>query len=131
MNQYELILIFDPKMGEDKIDHFVTKVGEKIKGWGGEVEGVEKWGAKRLASIMSKAKTLQQGFYVLVRFKSPANVPGEVKAFLKVSESVVRSFLSRAVAAETVTSEKSEIAGKPLDAVSVGEIKGEPLGKPE
>lgn len=131
MNPYELIMIFDPGQGEEKIGQFVTKIEEKIKGSGGEVEKIEKWGTRRLASMLKKAKSLTQGYYVLMRFKSPSSVPAELRAYLMVSENVVRYFLSRAVAPEAVASEKKEIAGTPIEAVSVGEIKGEPLGKSE
>jgi small subunit ribosomal protein S6 len=116
-------MIFDSGQGEEKIGQFVTKIEDKIKGSGGEVEKVEKWGTRRLASVIKKAKSLTQGYYVLVRFKGPSPAPAELRAYLKVSESVVRYFLSRAVAPEAVVSA--------IEAVSVGEIKGEPLGKSE
>ena len=123
MNQYEMILIFDPVLGEDKIGALVAKIEDKIKAAGGEIEGVEKWGTKKLASMIKRAKGLTQGYYVLVNFRSAPSLPAELRAFLKVTESVVRYFISRAVP-------KAAVAA-PADALSVGEIKGEPIGKPE
>ena len=131
MNPYELIILFDSAQGEEKIGQFVTKVEDKIKAQGGEIDKTEKWGTRRLASMLKKFPSLTQAYYVLLRFQSPPAVPAEIQAYLKVSENVVRYFLSRAVAPEDVTVEKREIAGTPLPAVAVGEIKGEPLGKPE
>jgi len=131
LNPYELIMLFNPTLGEEKIGQFVTKVEEKIKGWGGEVEKTEKWGTRRLASMIKKAKSLTQCYYVLVRFKSPSSVPADLRGFLKVSEIVVRYFIARAVAQEAVSPENKEIPGAPVDALPIGEIKGEPLGKPE
>jgi ribosomal protein S6 len=131
LNQYELILLFDVGQGEEKIGQFVTKIEDKIKAQGGAIEKTEKWGTKRLASMIKKVKSLTQAYYVLIRFASPPAAPAEIKAYLKVSENVIRYFLTRAVIAEEVTTEKKEIAGTPLEAVAVGEIKGAPLGKSE
>jgi small subunit ribosomal protein S6 len=119
----------DPGMGEEKVSQVVAKIEERIKGLGGEIEKTEKWGVKRLASMMKKAKTLTQGVYTMIRFNSAPSVPAEIKAYLKVNENVIRSFLSRAVIIEEAPTDRREIAGAPLDAVAVGEIKGEPLGE--
>lgn len=119
----------DPAMGEDKVAQIVTKIEEKIKGLGGEIEKTEKWGVKRLASMMKKAKTLTQGAYTMIRFNSAPSIPAEIKAYLKVNENVIRSFLSRAVILPEPPERKGIAGGAPLDAVAVGEIKGEPLGE--
>lgn len=118
MCDYELILLFDPSLGEEKIDQLLARIGDKIKGQGGEVGSVEKWGTKRLASMLKKAKSLTQAYYVLVRFRSAPSLPAELRGFLKVNENVVRYFISRAVVVEA-----------PSEVVAVREIKGEPLGE--
>ena len=130
MNPYELILIFDPNLGEEKTGNLLTKIEDKIKHLGGEIDKIEKWGVRRLASIIKKAKSLTQGYYVLVRFKSAPSVPAELRSFLKVSENIVRYFVSREVIAEEGHVRK-EVVGAPAEAVEVGEIKGKPLGEPQ
>ena len=52
MNPYELMIVFDPNLGEDKIDVILGKIEAKIKGAGGEVTKTDKWGTRRLASEM-------------------------------------------------------------------------------
>ena len=135
MNNYELILIFDPSQGEDKIGAFVARVEEKIKSLGGEIEKTEKWGTRRLASMIKKAKTLTQAYYVLLRFKAPSQVPAEMRAFLKVAENVTRYFLSKAVIAIAPTrrvmpGQQAPAAPQP-EVLDIGEIKGKPLGEPQ
>lgn len=125
MNPYELILLFDPGAAEEKISQFVTKLEDKIRSAGGEVDKTEKWGIKKLASMIKKMKSLTQAYYVLIRFKSPPTVPAELTAHLKVSEIVVRYFISCAVPVEAAAPAPSS------EVVAVGEIKGEPLAKPE
>lgn len=128
MNSYELILLFDANLGEEKIGQAVGKVEEKIKSQSGEIDRVEKWGTRRLASMVKKAKNLTQAYYVLIRFKGPASLIAELRTYLKVTEIIVRYFISRAVAT-TAASERREITGVPLNATPVGEIRGEPLGE--
>lgn len=128
MNAYELILIFDPGMGEDKIGTAVAKIEDKIKAGKGEIARTEKWGIKKLASMMKKAKKLTQGYYILIRFSAPSSVPGELKSYLKVTESIVRYFISRAVEVPVV---EEKVESKTLEAVNVGEIQEErQVGKP-
>ncbi len=125
MNSYELIMIFDPAQGEEKIGAFVSKIEDKIKAGKGEVAKTEKWGVRKLASMMKKAKRLINGYYVLIRFSSPSSIPAELKSFLKVSESVIRYFLSRAV---EIPLEEEKPESKPMEAVVVGEIQGGDTG---
>lgn len=129
MNSYELVLILDPNLGEEKSSAVITKVEEKIKSSGGQVDKTEKWGLKRLASIMRSAKRLKQANYVLFRFSAESSLPAKLRAMLKVMEEVVRYNIARAIAIPS-----AEIAGAPIaapvEAINVGEIKGEAsLGK--
>lgn len=129
MKDYELILIFDPALGEEKIGQVVGKIEDKIKAGGGTIEKTEKWGTRRLASMVKKVKNLTQGYYILILFKSEPKLPAELQAYLHVNENVVRSFLSLAVPPESVLPPKRETP--PAAAVEVGEIKGEPIGEPK
>ena len=119
MNPYELILLFDSAMGEDKIGVISAKVEDKIKTLGGEVSKTEKWGTRKLASMVRKAKNLTQAYYILMRFNAPAGLPASLNSYLKVSEHIVRHFISRAV---ELPPAEERIEGRPLDAVNVGEI---------
>lgn len=120
MNSYELILIFDPVLGEDKIGVMVTKIEDRIKALKGEVTKTEKWGLRRLASMMRKARKVTQAYYVLIRFDSPPSVPAEIKANLKVTENIIRYFISKAV---ELPPPPIRTEAKPLEAVNVGDIK--------
>lgn len=132
MNSYELMLIFDPELGEDRIGTVVSKIEDKIKGLGGDVEKTDKWGARRLASMVRRAKKLQQAYYVVVYFKSEPSLPEELQNYLKVTENIVRYSIVRAMPKPLEEIEGAPIAaGAEEEAVNVGEIKeeGESLGE--
>ena len=87
MKPYEAILIFDPKIQEDKIDASVAKFEKKIKDSGGTDLVTAKWGMKKLATPIKKAT---DGFYVFITFNGEGKTPNELKALLNVSEEVFR-----------------------------------------
>jgi len=126
---YELILLFDPDLGEEKIDGILSKIEGRIKNLGGELEKMDKWGIRKLASMMSRAKKLQQAYYVVIYFKAETSLPGELQNYLKVSENIVRYTICRAVAkplaeiAGTALESKEEI--KAVDIGEIGETPGE------
>jgi len=130
LNSYELIVLIDPNLGEEKIEALVAKVEGKIKSLGGEIEKIDKWGTKRLASMIKKAKKLTQAHYVAIYFRSEPAIPEGLKKFLKVTENIVRYSLIRAAEKKL-----AEIEGTPVeekgeaDAVNVGEIKGDAGGE--
>ena len=142
MNSYELMLLFDPNLGEDKIGQLIAKIEDKVKGLGGELTKTDKWGVKNLPVRLQKAKKLKQAYYAVIYFKAETSLPGQLQNYLKVTENILRYSVFRSQAEP-----QPEIEGAPLtpppsgegikpkeeiEAVDVGEIKGaeEALGKP-
>jgi len=88
MNRYELIYIIDTDLEETARKELIEKVSALIANNGGEIEKVdETWGKRRLAYAIDY-KT--EGWYVLVNFKAPADLPRELERNLQINESVLR-----------------------------------------
>ena len=88
MNRYEVIYIIDTGLEEAARKELIEKVSALITGNGGEIEKVdETWGKRRLAYAIDY-KT--EGWYVLVNFKAPAELPRELERNLQINESVLR-----------------------------------------
>ena len=88
MNRYELIYIIDTGLEEAARKELIEKVSTLITDNGGEIEKVdETWGKRRLAYAIDY-KT--EGWYVLVNFKAPAELPRELERNLQINESVLR-----------------------------------------
>lgn len=88
MNRYELTYIIDTALEETARKELIEKVSALIAANGGEVEKVdETWGKRRLAYAINY-KT--EGWYVLVTFKAPAELPRELERNLEIYDSVIR-----------------------------------------
>ena len=88
MNKYEMIYIIDTGLEEAARKELIEKVSALITNNGGEIEKVdETWGKRRLAYAIDY-KT--EGWYVLVNFQAPAELPRELERNLKINENVLR-----------------------------------------
>lgn len=95
MNRYELTYIIDTALEESARKELIEKVSNLIVANGGEVEKVdETWGKRRLAYAINY-KT--EGWYVLVTFKAPADLPKELERNLEIYESVIRYLVVKLV----------------------------------
>lgn len=125
MNSYELMLLFDPNLGDEKIGQIVSKVEGKVKSLGGELGKTDKWGAKNLPVRLQKARKLKQAYYVVVYFKSETPLPGQLQNYLKVTENIIRYSIIRSQAIPQAEKEGAPLESKEeIEAVDVGEIKG-------
>jgi small subunit ribosomal protein S6 len=126
LRPYELFLLIDPNLGDEKIAEMIVKVEDKIKGWGGEIIKTDKWGLKKLASLVKKAKKLTQAYYTIIYFQSESTLPEKLRGYLKVTEHLVRYSVINSEA----TPQPAATAVAAAEAVFVGEIQGEGLGQP-
>ncbi len=95
MNRYELTYIIDTALEETARKELIEKVSALIAANGGEVEKVdETWGKRRLAYAINY-KT--EGWYVLVTFKAPAELPRELERNLEIFDSVIRYLVVKLV----------------------------------
>ena len=95
MNRYEMIYIIDADLEEAARKELIEKVSALITNNGGEIEKVdETWGKRRLAYAIDY-KT--EGWYVLVTFKAPAELPRELERNLQINENVLRYLVVKLV----------------------------------
>ncbi|MBI4283051.1 MAG: 30S ribosomal protein S6 [Chloroflexi bacterium] len=87
---YELILVINPAVAEEKVEATLDNVSRFISGKGGSVADVQRWGKKRLAYPI---KHFVEGNYVLTKFKLPPAFGKELEASLRISEEVLRHLL--------------------------------------
>ena len=91
MNRYELTYIIDTALEENARKELIEKFSALIAQNGGEVEKVdETWGKRRLAYAINDKP---EGYYVLVTFKGPSELPRAIVRNMGISEDVLRCLI--------------------------------------
>ena len=88
MNKYEIIYIIDAAVEEAPRKELIAKFSDLITANGGAIEKVDEWGKRRLAYAIDY-KT--EGYYVLMQFTAPSELPKEIERNMQISESIIRS----------------------------------------
>ena len=89
MINYEVMLILDPALEDDKTDATVETV-KGIIAAEGEVGNVDTWGMRKLAYPIQKKS---EGYYVVIEFKAQPTLPKELDRRLKISDNVIRHMI--------------------------------------
>lgn len=89
MINYEVMLILDPALEDDKKDATVETVKGIIEAEG-EVGNVDTWGMRKLAYPIQKKS---EGYYVVIEFKAQPTLPKELDRRLKISDNVMRHMI--------------------------------------
>lgn len=87
MNSYELLYIIDNDLSDEAKENLVAKISAVVTDNVGTVDGVDKWGTRKLAYPINYKS---EGYYVLVNFTAPATLPSEVERVLRITDGVVR-----------------------------------------
>ena len=94
MTDYEVLIMLDPELAEDRQQEVVERIRTQVEKSGGAWEAVAPWGRRRLAyEILHK----HEGIYYLVTFSSSPEVLSEVARLLKIDDSVLRHMAVRRV----------------------------------
>ena len=92
MTEYEILLLLDPDLAEEKQGEVVARVRTLIEQGGGTVERHDAWGRRRLAYPIQKK---EEGVYHLVSFTSGAETLDELSRVLKIDDDVLRHMATR------------------------------------
>ena len=92
MNQYEVLYLITPELDEEANRAVMDKFAGIITGNGGEIVKQDEWGKRKLAYAIDY-KT--EGFYVLVTFNAPADLPKELERNFRNDERILRYMVTR------------------------------------
>ena len=87
MNKYEALYIVRADLEEQAIKDTVEKFSAIITDNGGAIDKVDEWGKRRLAYPIDYKN---EGYYVLVNFTAPAELPAELERNFKISDNILR-----------------------------------------
>src|ERR671935_2731509 len=94
MIDYEILLMLDPELPDERQNEIVTRVREGIERAGGSWSAHDVWGRRKLTyEIDHKA----DGVYHLLTFQSEPEALEEVSRVLKITDGVMRHLAVRQV----------------------------------
>ena len=121
MNDYEILLMLDPELAEERQTEIVARIRQLAEKGGGTWDGHDAWGRRRLAyEIDHKA----DGVYHLIHITCPPDALDEISRVLKIDDGVMRHLATRRI-------EGSRIGSRPPEPVAVGAGTSDDAGEIE
>ena len=93
MNSYETLFVVDCSLGEDTVKELINKFTTLIAD-NGAIDSVDEWGKRRLAYPINDKN---DGYYVLVNFKSDGSFTAELERVFGITEGILRSIVIRQI----------------------------------
>ncbi|MBA4406839.1 30S ribosomal protein S6, partial [bacterium] len=84
---YESVAIINATLEDEQIESTISRMQETITTHGGEMLDLDKWGRKRLAYPINKAKS---GYYVIFRFNASTDLIAVLERNYRLDENVIR-----------------------------------------
>ena len=114
MTEYEILLLLDPDLPEERQSEVVTRIRELVEKGGGDFERHDEWGRRKLAYEIDKKG---EGTYHLLHVSCAPDTLDEVSRVLKIDDGVMRHMATRrsqtgtdsTVAAGVPTSDHAEV----------------------
>lgn len=83
---YEAMVVFSTKNGEEPVKALIAKFNEMIEANGSDV-ALNEWGKRKLAYAINYET---EGYYALWNFTSKPDFPAELERVLKITDGVIR-----------------------------------------
>ena len=95
MNAYEVVLMLDPDLAEDRQNEILARTRELVERGGGAWQGHEPWGRRKLAYEIDKKA---EAYYHLLYFDADPPTLDEVTRVLKITDGAMRHMAVRRTA---------------------------------
>ena len=107
MTTYEILLMLDPELPEERQEEILARARELVEKSGGTWRSHDAWGRRRLAyEIGHKA----EGVYHLVVFESDAPTLDEITRVLKIDDGVMRHMATRHIEGSRTSAPRDDAA---------------------
>lgn len=91
MKAYEILYIIDASTSDERKEEIIAKVKALVDNNGGNAQDAEKWGIRKYAYPIAYKN---EGYYVLMNFEAPENVPQILENQLLIMDGVVRHMIT-------------------------------------
>jgi small subunit ribosomal protein S6 len=92
VTDYEILLLLDPELSDEKQTEIIGRVKTLVEQGGGTFERHDAWGRRKLAYQIDKK---DDGAYHLLSFSATAETLDEIGRVLKIDDDVMRHMATR------------------------------------
>lgn len=103
MNPYEIMLLLDAELPEERQNEILKRIRELVESRGGSWQSDDAWGRRKLAFEIDKKA---EAFYFLLLFDSDAETLDELTRILKITDGVLRHMAVRRIPTARTTSQR-------------------------
>ncbi|HXH97403.1 MAG TPA: 30S ribosomal protein S6 [Gaiellaceae bacterium] len=107
MTTYEILLMLDPELAEERQDEILARTRELVEKGGGTWRSHDAWGRRRLAYEIGHKG---EGVYHLVVFESDAPTLDEIARVLKIDDGVMRHLATRHIEGSRTSAPRDDAA---------------------
>jgi small subunit ribosomal protein S6 len=111
---YEILVMLDPEIAEERQDEVVLRMREQVEGSGGAWRSHDAWGRRRLAYEIDHKG---EGIYHLVVFDAEPTVLDEITRVLKITDGVMRHLAVRHIEGSRTAAPREEAPPPPREDV--------------
>lgn len=94
MTEYEILLLLDPDLDDDRQGEVIARARELVESGGGTWDLHDAWGRRKLAYEIDHKG---EGSYHLLHFTSDAGTLDEVSRVLRIDDGVMRHMATRRI----------------------------------
>ena len=123
MTEYEILLLLDPDLSEDRQNEIVSRIRENVERGGGTWDRHDVWGRRKLAYEIAHKP---EGFYHLLLFSSTPEVLDEITRVLRITDGVLRHMAVRRPTLSAPQPEREPVAEEPEREPAAEEPEQEP-----
>ena len=113
---YESVVIINAALEDEQVEATISRMQETITTHGGELIELDKWGRKRLAYPIKKAKS---GYYVVFRFSATTDLVATLERNYRLDENIIRyltiqldKFALEAIAKQKESAKNAELVAQ-------------------
>ncbi|HKD34013.1 MAG TPA: 30S ribosomal protein S6 [Gaiellaceae bacterium] len=128
MTDYEILLMLDPELPEERQAEIVARVRESIENDGGRWDKEEPWGRRRLAYEIDHKP---EGVYHLLTFSAAPATLDEVSRVLKITDGVMRHMATRRIKGASTRPPEPTSREEPVATAVATSQDSEPEASPE
>ena len=94
MNEYEILLMLDAELAEERANEIIARMRESVEKDAGSWDGHEPWGRRKLAYEIGHKP---EGTYHLLTFEAEPATLDEISRVLKITDGVMRHMAVRQI----------------------------------